>query len=146
MNKTLYPTIAAAMGGWFAAELVLAMQHPERMWLRDPENDTGFDRWHIDPNFEPNGLTKFDGVSFEKHLTGLVSDVWEFCASDLPVDKPVYLCCIEVESDEVEPDDVETQTCLQGRVWFEVAPKQAKPPEGMVGYGMYLGPKQRKQR
>ena len=112
MNKTLYPTIAAAMGGWFAAELVLAMQHPERMW---------------DEEGEPAGETTFSGPAFDQHLLGLVSDVWEYCAAHLPADKPVYLCSIAPGSDEREPATVEVQPCLQGNVWFESAEVEYEP-------------------
>lgn len=106
--KTLYPNVPAAVGAWVAAEMTAAMQNPELMLPRcDPDEP-------VDDPHAPAGHAVFDGVTFEDHLDGMLSDFIEYCCAGLPPGSPCYLC---VTPDA--PANVDSQKCLQGYAYIE---------------------------
>jgi len=110
VTKTLYPNVAAAMGAWFGGEIAAAIANPADMWTK-----SGLRRC---------GKKHFDGVQFEYHLTGLVSDLFDLCAAPFySATEPVYLCVSpeRLTLEQIKALGREVQPCMQGTVWFEGA-------------------------
>lgn len=101
MFVATYPNLPAAIGAWLAGEMYAAMQHPELM---------------CDADGNALGASQFDGVLFEAHLDGLLSDLIEFTVHATDRMAPIVLHI----ADEA-PDAFDAQECLQGLAWFTQA-------------------------